>query len=155
MQAVYFDMDGTIADLYSVPNWLECLQSEDVTPYLEAKPLCNMKDLENLLASFKALGVTVGVVSWAAGCGSEQYRKDVKQAKMKWLLENCPSLLEEFHVVKYGTPKKKPCKIKNAILVDDNDDVRKQWRGETIDAKGNILQELETLLWRLCEEGCN
>ena len=29
---VVFDMDGTIADLYAVPNWLQMLRAEDPTP---------------------------------------------------------------------------------------------------------------------------
>ena len=31
--AVYLDMDGTIANFYGVPGWLEYLQAEDTTPY--------------------------------------------------------------------------------------------------------------------------
>ncbi len=46
---ICFDMDGTIADLYNVPNWLERLQAEDATPYLEAKPLWDMECLNNIL----------------------------------------------------------------------------------------------------------
>ena len=30
---ICFDMDGTIADLYAVPGWLEKLRAEDATPY--------------------------------------------------------------------------------------------------------------------------
>lgn len=29
MKAIYFDMDGTIANLYGVPNWLEGLRNFD------------------------------------------------------------------------------------------------------------------------------
>ena len=36
---IWFDMDGTIADLYGVENWLEMLIAEDPTPYAVAKPL--------------------------------------------------------------------------------------------------------------------
>ena len=34
---IYFDMDGTIADLYGVDNWLEMLINEDATPYRVAR----------------------------------------------------------------------------------------------------------------------
>ena len=38
-KAIFWDMDGTIADLYNVPNWLDKLRAEDTSPYREAKPL--------------------------------------------------------------------------------------------------------------------
>lgn len=37
----YFDMDGVLAGLYSVPNWLKYLENEDTTPYAIAKPAIN------------------------------------------------------------------------------------------------------------------
>ena len=30
---IWFDMDGTIANLYGVPGWLSYLQESDPTPY--------------------------------------------------------------------------------------------------------------------------
>ena len=40
---ICFDMDGTIADLYGVQNWLEMLQAENPQPYRQAKPLLDIK----------------------------------------------------------------------------------------------------------------
>ena len=37
LKMICFDMDGTIADLYAVDNWLAKLRAEDETPYQEAK----------------------------------------------------------------------------------------------------------------------
>ena len=34
---ICFDMDGTIANLYGVHNWLEMLRAEDPTPYALAE----------------------------------------------------------------------------------------------------------------------
>ena len=31
-KAIYFDMDGTIADLYAVDGWLDMLRAYDPTP---------------------------------------------------------------------------------------------------------------------------
>ena len=39
MQAVYFDMDGTIANLYNVEGWESKLRAEDASPYADASPL--------------------------------------------------------------------------------------------------------------------
>ena len=46
---ICFDMDGTLADLYGVPDWLAKLRSFDPTPYKVAKPLLNMAVLARLL----------------------------------------------------------------------------------------------------------
>lgn len=39
---IIWDMDGTIADLYNVPNWLQKVRTYDVTPYAEAAPMWDM-----------------------------------------------------------------------------------------------------------------
>ena len=38
-KAIYFDMDGTIADLYGVDGWLDDLMNESTRPYAAAAPL--------------------------------------------------------------------------------------------------------------------
>ena len=53
---IYFDMDGTIADLYAVDNWLAKLRSSDPSPYAEAETLLNMSHLARLLHKVQALG---------------------------------------------------------------------------------------------------
>lgn len=126
MKAIYFDMDGTIADLYSVEDWEKKLNSEDVTPYADAKPLCNMKKLNVFCETLKALGFTIGVISWTAKNGSPNYNKSVRTIKRAWLKEHFPCATE-IHIVKYGTPKRSCAKIKNSFLIDDNAVVREQW----------------------------
>ena len=39
---IWFDMDGTIADLYGINGWLDMLLEENARPYEIAKPLLNM-----------------------------------------------------------------------------------------------------------------
>ena len=64
MKAIYFDMDGTIADFYGVPNWLDYLNKDDTYPYKAAKPLVNMSLLARLLNHLQAEGWHIGIVSW-------------------------------------------------------------------------------------------
>ena len=66
MNAIYFDMDGTIADFYSVANWLDYLKAEEVKPYAEAKPLVNMNSLAKAIHKLQAKGYTVNIISWGA-----------------------------------------------------------------------------------------
>jgi len=148
MKAIYWDMDGTIADLYGYENWLEMLQAEDVTPYADCKPLVNMNELNSILCEFVKLGVTVGVISWGAMDCSKEYTCETRRAKVAWC-EKYLTCVTEYHVVKYGTPKHVTAKIKDSILIDDNADVRKAWKnGETIDASNSeeMMKKLRQLL---------
>ena len=53
-------MDGTIANLYGVENWLDFLQAEEVIPYKEAMPMVNMSQLARLLNRLQAKGYEIG-----------------------------------------------------------------------------------------------
>lgn len=145
MKAIYFDMDGTIYDLYNVDNWLSLLESEDETAYSCGKSLYDMVALNALLEKFVSMGVTIGVITWGAMNGSKEFGKRTRAIKKQWIKKNLPCV-SEFHCVKYGTPKQSVCKIKESILVDDNAKVRAAWNGGTIDANKNIMKELKKLL---------
>lgn len=147
-----FDMDGTIADLYKVKNWLKYLQSEDSTPYEIAKPIYNTLELNTLLLELKRKGYKIAVTSWLSKGSTKEYDKKVRNAKKEWLNKyNFP--YDEIHLIKYGTPKAYATRNKAEIqiLVDDNLKVRSQFENYketyfTIDASENIIQELKKLL---------
>ena len=149
MKAIYFEMDGTIADLYGYDGWLELLRAEDTTPYEDCGVLVDVEKLREVLDGFMFAGIKIGVISWGAMGGSREYCKRTREAKKEWCEKYFPGVFTEFHVVKYGTPKHRVCKEKNSILVDDNADVRNAWKGETIDATKNIILALKELLERL------
>ena len=147
-KTLVFDMDGTIADLYGVENWLADLRAENPRPYVEAKPLYNMDILNNLIKLLKAEGWGVVVTTWLAKDSSKEYDRLVREAKLAWLEKyNFP--YDEIHLVKYGTTKANCTRKKGGlqILVDDNEKVRAGWNlGTTINANENILAELVKLL---------
>lgn len=148
MQAIYFDMDGTIADLYGYDNWLELLRSEDTTPYQECDCLVDADELRDVLLQFIDLGITIGIISWGAKNSSREYVRRTRKTKIDWCEKHFPGVFTEYHVVKYGTPKHQVRKIKDSILLDDNASVREAWRGETIDAN-NPIHMIELLRERL------
>ena len=83
---IALDMDGTLAGLYDVPNWLERLHHEDATPYEVAEPLCNMEALAHVLKLARAEGHKVEIVSCnCKGDISPEYRRKVRKAKVHWL----------------------------------------------------------------------
>lgn len=149
-----FDMDGTIADLYNVDNWLEMLRDYNPTPYIIAKPIYDMFSLNNLLDILKAQGWKIAVVSWASKECDDTFKQAIRLAKIDWLNRyNFP--YDEVHIVKYGTTKAN-CVRKfdgRKILVDDNEKVRQGWNGETINANENILKQLVNLIEYTAEKG--
>ena len=64
MKKIWFDMDGTIADLYGVENWLPMLIDSDPTPYEIARPLVNLSRLARYLNRLQKMGFEIGVISW-------------------------------------------------------------------------------------------
>jgi len=143
-----FDMDGTIADLYGVENWLADLRAENPRPYIEAKPLVDMDALNILLDAFRAQGWRIAVTTWLSKGATPAYDAEVRTAKIEWLARH-GFTYDEIHLVKYGTTKAN-CTRKHGgfqVLVDDNDKVRAGWRmGSAIDAKQNIIEQLIDLL---------
>lgn len=129
---IYLDMDGTIADLYGVKNWLEKLVNGDASPYAEATRLVE----EETLTALVNAGYELGIVSWLSKNSTKEYDKMVRTAKREWLAKNFPNIqFKEIHIVKYGTPKSKVVKEKNGILFDDEERNRNEWKGLAVDAK--------------------
>ena len=152
INSIVFDMDGTIADLYGLPNWLERLRDSDPNAYLECSPLVDMEQLDNLIARYQAQGVAVEVVSWGAMGGSNDYLASTAIAKRQWLKRHLKSRLNAVYVVPYGTPKHSVvADSASSILVDDNKSVRDQWSGETLDATNSkgMMDALAHLIHQL------
>ena len=146
---ICFDMDGTIADLYGVPNWLEKLRAEDPSPYLEAKPMWDMDKLREVLLKLIDKGWEIRVISWLAMDASEKYNALVREAKRAWLsVYNFPA--QKVHLVVYGTTKADCVRrsTQSAVLVDDNSKIRNGWHlGMTINPLGgDLIERLEGLL---------
>lgn len=133
---IAFDMDGTIADLYSVPGWLEKLRAEDASPYTDAAPMWDMEALNRVLLEMSAQGWEIRIVSWLAGGATPEYKDKIRKAKKEWLTRyNFPA--DKVHLVAYGTTKAATLRNANpapAILVDDQQKIRDGWTlGDTID----------------------
>lgn len=131
-----FDMDGTIADLYAVPDWLPKLRAEDPTPYRDAPPMWDMEALRNVLLALTAQGWEIRVVSWLSKGASREYKRAVRAAKREWLARyNFPA--DKVHLIAYGATKANAVRSANpspAILIDDTEKVRNGWTlGEALD----------------------
>ena len=135
---VYFDMDGTIADLYSVENWLPLLRAYDPKPYAEAKPLVNLNSLARILNRLQRQGFRIGIISWLSKTSTPEYDAKVTTAKERWLAKHLSSVdFDEIHIVPYGTPKETFATV-NDILFDDEARNRENWIGKAFDVDSII-----------------
>lgn len=144
MSKIWFDMDGTIADLYGVTNWLPMLRASDPTPYAIAKPLVNLSRLARALNKLRAQGHEVGVISWLSRESSQEYDELVTSAKRFWLKLHLPSVQwDNIHIVPYGRDKWEICR--EGILFDDEARNRDGWGGEAYEPS-EIFQVLNTMI---------
>lgn len=143
--AIYFDMDGTIANLYNVPNWLEMLRAYDPTPYQMATPLVRMASLARVLNRLQREGYRIGIVSWLSKEPTPEYDMAVTEAKLEWLHIHLASVqFDEIHIVPYGTPKSQVVDFSEGILFDDEQKNREEWQGTAYDVQ-NIIEVLRGL----------
>lgn len=139
---IWFDMDGTIANLYAVEGWLPMLQAYDPTPYAKAKPMVNMSALARLLHKAQRRGYEVGIISWLSKSATAEYDMAVTAVKVEWLRKHLPSVVwDEVKIVAYGTPKHELC---SGILFDDEEHNRTAW-GEGAYEPSEILNILRNL----------
>lgn len=139
---IWFDMDGTIADLYGVEGWLEMLRAGDPTPYRAAKPLVRMQSLARILHRLQRQGYEIGIVSWLSKSSTPDYDEAVTAAKLEWLAAHLASVrFDSIDIIAYGTPKQDG---RDGILFDDELKNREAWSGTAYDVN-DILEVLKAL----------
>lgn len=147
MKTIYFDLDGTLVNLYNVPNWLQKIRSEDVTPYLDAEPLINFSLFARYVNRLQKQGVRIGVITWTSKHSTTEYHNAVASAKRKYLEKHLPSVkFDEIHILPYGEPKEQ-IKKDGDFLVDDEDNNLVNWGNGSINAN-EVMNFLKNLLER-------
>ena len=142
---ICFDMDGTLANLYGVENWLDKLINNDASPYKEAATLVNMNSLARILNRLQKKGFEIGVISWLAKNSNTEYDNKVIEAKRAWLKKHLKSVEFDFiKIVKYGTDKNIVMTSALDILFDDEKPNRDNWNGIAYNVD-NIIETLRRL----------
>ena len=124
---VYLDMDGTIADLYGIENWLHRLRSEDETIFLECKPLITEEELYRRFPSDK---YEFRIISMTPKDATKEYKNCVIAQKDFWMNIHFPSIKKRIYRA-YGHNKNLRNSA-NAILIDDSEPIRNSWKGTAL-----------------------
>lgn len=141
---IWFDMDGTIVDLYGVNNWLEMLIAEDETPYAIAKPIVNLSLLARLLNKVQRNGYEICVVTALAKNSTADYDEKVRNAKIKWLAQHLKSVhFNEIKFVPYWYTKN-DVNEGNDWLFDDEERHLSAWTGTAYPAN-TMIEVLKAL----------
>lgn len=126
---VYFDLDGTLFDLYGKTDWLETLENER-TGAFEGNflPEINLEELLAVINSLIFKGVEFNVITWLPMQASEEYQKVCTAEKIAWVRENLP-FVNDIICQPYGVPKQNAItkRAKTMILIDDNKEVCRIW----------------------------
>lgn len=161
MKGIFFDLDGTIAELYKVEGWLPKLRNNDWSVYSECAPRHNYQRINAAIEALIANGWQVGVITWASkGIGWNKELQEIAGIKFNWLCKFFPALAGgNFACIPYGYSKADYLEemgdaYKVAYLVDDNKEVRQEWRShsceyvkyKTINASRSFVRELEGLV---------
>ena len=135
---IWFDMDGTIADLYGVENWLEMLITHDETPYAIAKPIVNLSVLARLMNKVQRKGFEICIVSALAKDSTAEYDERVRNAKIKWLANHLKSVhFDEIRFVPYWYTKN-DINTGADVLFDDEERHLEKWTGTAVHASKMI-----------------
>ena len=129
---ICFDMDGTIANLYEVNNWLNRLRNKDYSVYADAAPMCDMTKVNELLTALRNNGIEIRVISWASkDAHSADELNAIEAVKREWL-NKMGFNYDELYTIPYGTDKTLYSRFEleageTAILIDDDKRVRAEW----------------------------
>lgn len=143
---IYLDMDGLFVAFYAVLGWLDYLKAQDATPYRIAKPAVNLSLLARYLNKLQSMGYEIGIISWTSKSGTKEFDMEVAEAKLEWLKTHLKSVnWNEIHIIPYGTPKSDYGIGVNAILFDDEQHNRDDWRARTSNRAYDETQLMEVL----------
>ena len=153
---IYFDLDGTVYDLYNVENWLEKLHSEDASVFSEGNFIGDYNRFKTVCEKLVSVGVQFEVITWLPMQASEEYEIECTEVKREWVKKFMP-FVTEFTAQSYGIPKQNAIKkrAKTMYLLDDNKEVCEMWKTDKMRKAINVnrdeLTTIEALEMIYCE----
>lgn len=146
---LYFDMDGTLVDLYREDSWLLHILEESTASFEKARPIGNMSRLARLLNKLQRAGWELNIITWLPRGSSEEYQQRVTRAKAQWLHQHLRSVQWDCVIMtEYGI--NKATQAVGGILFDDDISNRFAWRGHFgDDGEAFSPQQMMAILSRL------
>ena len=127
---VLLDMDGTIADLYGIENWLPRLRNSDENIFLECAPMVTQ---EVLFETFPQDKFEIKIKSMTPLGATVEYCENVIKQKTQWLKKYFPKI-ENMAFLEYGEDKKEKGS-RTMYLVDDSEKIRTNFDGVALNPK--------------------
>lgn len=144
---VYLDMDGTIADLYGQQGWLTALENEEQGLFAKCEAFLTQNEL---LEYFPVDKYELRICSMTPKNSTQKYCEQVIKEKNEWLDKYFPIITHRVYM-KYGNNKNLK-NSKNHILVDDNETIRKCYKGLALEPQWLLGQQPKaSAAGRFCE----
>lgn len=139
---IYFDLDGTVYNLYGVENWLEKLRNEISGAFLEGDFLVDYENFMDCIEELIRQDYTFGVITWLPTQASPEYEEICRKEKIEWINDYLP-FVSEINICSYGILKQNCIqkRAKEMFLIDDNAEVCKMWETPTQRIAININEE--------------
>ena len=144
---IYFDLDGTVYDLYNVENWEPKLRAENADVFNEGNFIGDYTRFITVCTELVKKGVQFGVITWLPMQATEEYERECAEVKREWVKKFMP-FVTEFTAQTYGIPKQNAIikRAKRMYLLDDNAEVCEIWKTEKMRIAINVNRgELTTI----------
>lgn len=127
---IYFDMDGTLFNLYGKTNWLDDIINERKGVFNgEFLSEIDVSALYDICNKLMFNGVELAIITWLPMNASSEYEENCAKEKKDWVKKNMP-FIKEVNCLSYGIPKQNAItkRTTKAFLIDDNKEVCEMWR---------------------------
>lgn len=126
---IYFDLDGTVYNLYGIAEWEPKLRAENPNVFREGSFIGDYQDFMSICHKLLEKGVQFGVITWLPMQASEEYERECAEVKREWVKKFMP-FVNEFIAQTYGIPKQNAIikRAKRMYLLDDNTQVCEMWQ---------------------------
>lgn len=151
---IFFDLDGTLFDLYGKKNWLEMLQNENPSAFEgDMLPEIDPIELYKATSALAERGVIMEVITWLPMGASPEYETACDLVKKQWVKDNLP-FISKVTSLSYGVPKQNGIekRAERMFLIDDNAEICEMWetakmrKAIRIDSKFTVVDALYKIL---------
>lgn len=149
---IYFDLDGTVYNLYGVNEWEPKLRAENPNVFREGSFIGDYQEFMNICNKLLEKGVQFGVITWLPMQASPEYEVECELVKREWVQRYMP-FVSEFIAQSYGVPKQNAIikRAKTMYLLDDNTEICEMWQTEKMRVAVNVNKGERTTIEALKE----